>query len=689
MSPTGLPEPLRRRYQLLRRAGSGAAGTVLLAHDQKLDRDVAIKVLHERAREDEQHLIRFSREVAILVQHPHPCLVPVLDADVTHDPPYLVSHWMSGGSLHHRIRTRDQADPEEVARAGARLARALDHLHGHGVLHRDVKPLNVLLDDQGEVYLADLGLGRAAEMSSLTETGYLVGTPRYMAPELLERGTYSPSSDIYALGVSLIELSRRPKDLPDIMTTNVLQTLTAGIGHRELRQILRRAVRSEPEERWPDAAALAEALTALAQGEAATAPRGANLPSEDVTATQPLSPAAPSAPTPPPASAPRPGAPPIRRSGFAGLAVGIVASTMFLGWLSTRSSAPAPPSSPPPSPPTDVARGLPRRAIDRLLEGHRFPDGSVRPALHGGDYVQHEAQVIQDMLDPRFSIRWRRMLEGLNTWALEVDLEQDRRASLDEAVAPLLDTLHHLACDQMIARLFLFRVSTPLVTGVSRAPEGAAANLDHGQIASLQARVQEVQLLVRDALQENALLRTPPGPWAEVLGLRLRGLVADERLHEGVSRALEGANEAEDPVRKAQFLAGGLTCLPTTLHRDVLRCAQVLPFYREALAFTRAPPPGVPRRLRLELACDLVLYWFSQGSKCLPRGEEREGALRDALKIVEELLEEDPALPLQVLTFAAHQQTTAAMVGRGISSKLVGELERMERLRDTARAALR
>src|SRR5690606_32456715 len=95
---------------------------------------------------------------------------------------------------------------------------------------------------------------------------------------------------------------------------------------------------------------------------------------------------------------------------------------------------------------------------------------------------------------------------------------------------------------------------------------------------------------------------------------------------------------------------------------------------------------GIPRRLHLELASDMVLYWFSQGSKCLRRGEERHSALRDMMTLTETLMDADPSLPLQVLTFAAHQQVTAAMVGRGIPEELQGARTRMEHLMERARA---
>lgn len=243
--------------------GEGAFGTVYLARERGLGREVALKVLKpmvgQQARDERE---RFRREVALLRELPHPGLVPLLDACLDQDPPFLVSRWMPGGDLKQRVEQGPMGLPELV-RGGARLARALDHLHRHGVLHRDVKPANLLRDQDGEVYLADLGLGLAEDHLGLTATGMVVGTPLYMAPEVLSTGRHSPASDLFALGAVLLELCQgAPLTAPSSLGGDLTARLER-VAPPELGALLTRCLAPEPARRPPGGAALAEALEAL------------------------------------------------------------------------------------------------------------------------------------------------------------------------------------------------------------------------------------------------------------------------------------------------------------------------------------------------------------------------------------------------------------------------------------------
>nr|MBW4030790.1 serine/threonine protein kinase [Acidobacteriota bacterium] len=196
-----LTRPLGGRYRLDEVVGRGGMGTVYRALDLRLNRAVAIKVLRSVEHAD---TIRFEAEIEILARLVHPGLVRLLDAGEVGLHPYLVMDLVEGPSLAQRV-SEGPLRREETATIGSRIAAALAYVHDAHVIHRDVKPANVLLANSGDVHLADFGIARLVDSTSITVTGRALGTPAYLAPEQVEGTSVGPGTDVYALGLVLIE----------------------------------------------------------------------------------------------------------------------------------------------------------------------------------------------------------------------------------------------------------------------------------------------------------------------------------------------------------------------------------------------------------------------------------------------------------------------------------------------------
>ncbi|RKG59494.1 serine/threonine protein kinase [Corallococcus sp. AB011P] len=199
-------ELLAGRYQLEQELGRGGMATVFLALDLRLSRRVAVKVLHPGL--DARFTERFRQEAEVVASLQHPNVLAVHDfgEDAVRGP-FLVCEWVQGENLRELARRLAPVPPEAVALLGWELARALDAAHARGVVHRDVKPENVLVARGGPLKLADFGIAALAEdQARLTSTGAVIGSLAYMAPERIDTGAWSPASDVYAVGVVLFEL---------------------------------------------------------------------------------------------------------------------------------------------------------------------------------------------------------------------------------------------------------------------------------------------------------------------------------------------------------------------------------------------------------------------------------------------------------------------------------------------------
>lgn len=196
------------RYRLLERVGSGAMGEVWRAHDERLDRVVAVKLLPSTGLTGiaaEQSNERAMREARITAKLQHPHAVTVHDVVEHDDHPCLVMEYVPAHTLSSVLIERGTLPPLAVARIGAQVAAALAAAHDAGIVHRDVKPDNVLLTDAGEAKITDFGISRAVGDGSMTGPGIVVGTPAYLSPEVAAGGTAAFASDVFSLGATLYE----------------------------------------------------------------------------------------------------------------------------------------------------------------------------------------------------------------------------------------------------------------------------------------------------------------------------------------------------------------------------------------------------------------------------------------------------------------------------------------------------
>jgi serine/threonine-protein kinase len=192
------------RYRIDKRLGAGGMATVFLAKDCRLERDVAIKRLHAHSPEDVGQ--RFQREAKVGASLNHPNIVGVYDTVTDDEGVLIVMEYVAGHTLREEI-ARGPMDPTRAIEILSSVAAALDHAHEHGVVHRDVKPANVLVDEERDIVkLADLGIATAAENTRITHSGNVLGTAAYMAPERLDGGAGEPSVDIYALAAVAFEM---------------------------------------------------------------------------------------------------------------------------------------------------------------------------------------------------------------------------------------------------------------------------------------------------------------------------------------------------------------------------------------------------------------------------------------------------------------------------------------------------
>ncbi len=263
------------RYRIERKLGAGGMADVYLAEDQELGRRVAIKILNSRHGNDDQFIERFRREAKNAAALNHPNIVSIYDRGEAEDTYYIAMEFLDGRTLKELIIGRGAAPINVAIEYARQILSALRFAHRHGIVHRDIKPHNVLVDGEGRVKVTDFGIARAGT-SQMTETGSIVGTAHYLSPEQAKGGEVDPRSDLYSLGVVLYELltGKTPFDgeTPVEIAMKHLSTppkppsqLRPDIP-RELDMVVMRALAKNPDERYQSADEMEGDLERVARG---------------------------------------------------------------------------------------------------------------------------------------------------------------------------------------------------------------------------------------------------------------------------------------------------------------------------------------------------------------------------------------------------------------------------------------
>jgi predicted Ser/Thr protein kinase len=261
------------RYELEEVVGHGGMSSVYRAHDSLLERYVALKVLHEQYNEDEDFVERFKREARSVAQLQHPNIVTVIDRGEEEGRQYIVFEYIDGENLKEFVVRKGRLDVREALEVAGEIARALAFAHEHGLIHRDVKPQNVLLNGDGRAKVTDFGIARSLDVEhGVTQTGTVLGTSNYIAPEQASGQPVDVHTDVYSLGVVLYELLTGDVPFPGESFVavamkhvhepppNVLDT--RGDVPLRVAAAIDRALEKDPAQRFPTMAAFAAELEA-------------------------------------------------------------------------------------------------------------------------------------------------------------------------------------------------------------------------------------------------------------------------------------------------------------------------------------------------------------------------------------------------------------------------------------------
>ena len=439
---------LADRYEVQGTLGTGGMATVYSGRDRVLDRPVAIKVLADRYAGDEKFVTRFRREARAAAGLNHPNIVSVYDTGDTDGEHYIVMELVEGETLADLLRREGRLSADHVARIASGIAEALRAAHAQGLIHRDVKPGNVMLTRAGEVKVMDFGIARAATDDTLTQTGLILGTASYLSPEQSRGDAVDHRSDIYSLGCVTYEMLAGAPPFTGSSPLSVaykhVNDEPASPSHvnpsipSEMETVVMRSLAKDPDARFADAEAFRQAITAAASGEP-TEPLGGD------TAVLP------------PITEPLKRVPRRRRSWIPAAVLGIVillGAVMALALVNDgerqrdgggrrRAESPTPTVEPSPSPTTlgveDAAVAL-NELVDVSLQAGLISEEVALEALEDG----------QDAMDSYAAEDLDRALEHLND--ADVDIESSL-ASGDLAAPEVAITLHDAIDDLRRAML--------------------------------------------------------------------------------------------------------------------------------------------------------------------------------------------------------------------------------------------
>ncbi len=259
------------RYQVIAHLGTGGMADVYCATDLQLGRKVALKVLHERFAADEEFVERFKREASSAAGLQHQHLVAVYDRGEWHGTSYIAMEYVAGRTLKQIVAEEGPLPPAHAVDLTVQILRAARFAHRRGVIHRDFKPQNVIVDDEGRAKVTDFGIARAGA-SDMTETGSIMGTAQYLSPEQAQGHAVTARSDLYSIGIILYELltGRVPFQADSQVTIALKQVSEAPVAPSqinpavtpELESVVLRALMKDPGERFADADEFIAALEA-------------------------------------------------------------------------------------------------------------------------------------------------------------------------------------------------------------------------------------------------------------------------------------------------------------------------------------------------------------------------------------------------------------------------------------------
>lgn len=640
-----LDPDLSRRYLVRGVLGAGASGTVWRVHDRVLDREVALKTL--AAPPHSPLAVRAGREAAALASLRHPGVVAVYDAGVTPRGPWIAMELIEGGPIRG-------GDRDLVVEAMLRVAEALDAVHARGLLHRDVKPANLLVGRDGRAVLADFGLVLDPTSTRMTSGSGLVGSLAYMAPELVAGGEASPASDWYAWGVTLFELleGRLPWD-----PARVMRALEGGpreapefarLGPKDpLRALILALLAADPRARPGGIAAIRAAL-------AGTAPAGR---AKDPGRTG--SPAGPGRP-------------------WVRLALGLAAAGLVTLLLARRDPVPAAaPGTEAPGGaqgPGDAVRSALDRALDEVGVGH---GGRGRFEAHGeGETLEvHMERALGQLADPRYAPRFGRLLD-----AAEAAAESLPVAEFDALVTGRLgELLLHLGDDRQAAEFA--RITRRTLQGER------TLGLEALDAESLGARLDEITALSTRAAGRLARLSSRFGP------LVLAGLIAatsPEAVKRGLAaEAVTRAASEPDPVRRAWLAITAQQLLPDSRRADEVPCPEQDALPGPAQVLLEEGVGGLEPGLGARLAASQLFLAYRLHMACRSSLDGPELARLDlVLDRIEELLPGHARVMIVPLEATLRVHLQAILFAQVLGEPYRVRMDRATGLRDEARRRL-